>query len=69
MAGETVIVEKEVLKEVAVEKVVEKARPAEMAAEAMEMEMSEEQSAQNVDISFQPAKPHHRSKRRHERRI
>ena len=54
VAGETVIVEKEVLKEVAVEKVVE-ARPAEMAAEAMEMEMSEKQLAQNVDISFQPA--------------
>ena len=50
VAAETVVIEKEV----AVEKVVE-ARPAEMAAGAMEMEMSEEQLAQNVDISLQPA--------------
>ncbi len=46
VAGETVVVEKEVIKEV------ELAQPA--AAAAMAMEMSEAETAHNVDISFQP---------------
>ena len=51
-------IEKEVLREVAAEAMSAKslptAAPAAMAGEAMEMEMAEEQSAQNVNISIQP---------------